>query len=99
MDFCFWFPVPTGDEIPKPGATSAWRGASAGEITSLSDGEVIEEVYHVKLPDGYSPAEFKAFAIAMFDARQGAFDTTNLAIGYPGKSYGTYYDGTSWTAG
>lgn len=99
ITFCFWYPVPTGDELPEPGRQSAYQDLSAAELTDLRDGKVIEEVYRVRLPNDYTPAEFKAFAIALYDARKGAFDTGVPAIGYPGKSWGTYFDGTSWTAG
>lgn len=99
IGFCLWFSVPVGDEVPEPGRSSAWNDASAGEVASIQNGSVIEQVVRSEVPVAYTATELKTFAIALYDSIEAAFTTQQPATGYPGEFYGTYYDGTSWSVG
>ena len=96
--FCFWFDVPPGNEMPAS-RSSAYADATPAELDAIALGTVLEYVHQTDLAGDYTPTELKDFATRMYTAIDNAFVTDQPAIGYPGKSYGTYWDGTSWSAG
>lgn len=97
IDLCLWFTVPASDVLPIPGKTSVYRGATSAENTAIANGEVIEEVYHVSVPASYSKTQLTDFAEAFYSSRKDAYETSVPAIGFPGKNYGDYFDGSIWT--
>lgn len=97
VQLCLWIAVPAGQELPNPNRTSAYLGASAAENTALTEGTVIEEVYHLHVPATYNKAALIQFAEDFYGARNSAYTSTMAAIGYPGKNYGDHFDGTDWT--
>jgi hypothetical protein len=45
----FWFPVPAGQELPLPGATSACTCATTAENTAIANGTIIAEVQTIAI--------------------------------------------------
>lgn len=90
----FWFPV-VNNPIPRTSITaSAFPGASAGEITALQNGSVLEEVRSLEFPSGLADATLAARVQEFYTAR------ANWYAGQipPGKYFGQYYDGSVWHA-
>lgn len=91
-----WADVPVGRQAfyAKPGAVSAWPGASAGENAALASGAVAEQVTVLTVSDGATLAQLKTAAVAQWAAFQAFVTAYN-----PWSRYGSFYDGTTWTAG
>ncbi len=89
----FWFPVAAGEELPLPGVTSGFRGASAAELTALQTGAMAEEVHTVKLANTLTPAQIQGSLSAAWDARKAYRDGQMAA----GEHYGaTMNDLGTW---
>jgi hypothetical protein len=90
-----WFPVTAGKELPRPDMLkSAWSGASAGEMTALQTGTVVEETRTFNFPNSYTVTQIKAALVAAYATR-----ATYLAtLPFQGQYYGIFYDGATWSA-
>ena len=99
INFLFWFAVPSGDEYPVSGAASRWSDATNSETYELQEGIIIEEPIHVQLPNNISAADMKTRVIDLYKARKDAFTEQQSGMGWPGAYFGTYWDGSDWTAG
>lgn len=88
----FWLPVPTGKELPRPGAESSYAGATVAEKEEIRAGRIVEEVRTFLLPTTMTPANMQAFLQAAWTARKDHLD------GQParGEHYGFAFDGASW---
>jgi hypothetical protein len=93
---CFWLAVPVARQpiYVNAGATSSYKQASAGEITALQSGAVVEQTADMVFLATTTLAQIKTALIAEHAQRQAALDAAN-----PWDRYGTFYDGTSWTTG
>lgn len=93
----FWLAVASGKESPKPGFQSAVQGPdqpSAGELSALQTGTVIELQSSWQFPSSYTLAQAKTFLELAFADAQAA-----LTANPPGQLYGQNWDGTTWGAG
>lgn len=92
----FWAVVPVSRKpyYVNASATSEYKDISAGELTSLQDGSVVEKVGTFLYGSGTSLATIKADLIAKFSDFQSQITNFN-----PYDKYGTFYDGTGWTNG
>lgn len=95
----FWFPVPSGQEVPLAGFVSAiktnTRNAVTGaEATDLADGKVVEEVQTVRLPASSTPVQVKANLVA----RRADRATYRATLPVAWQFYGVVYDGTAWSS-
>lgn len=89
-----WFDVPASRQqfYANPKKVSQWLGATAQDNTNLQNGSVYEEVVTYS-PDGSQTlAQIEAGAVALWGARNALFQANN-----PWGSYGSTYDGTTWT--
>jgi len=96
----FWLAVPTGQEIPVAGFTSAVKGTDQPDATeqqALADGTVMEFVVNYSMPSNYSLPNAKAFLEASYAQCVAAFASATQ-FGTPGQFYGMKWDGTTWTA-
>jgi hypothetical protein len=90
----FWLTVPAGSELLKPSAGSAWVGASAGEISALQNGTVIEEFFQPQFPATLTKAQIEAQLLAVYTARQAAFTAGTK----PGQYFGVFCDAGVWSS-
>lgn len=91
-----WADVPLGRQAfyAKTGAVSVWTGASGAENTAIAAGQVAEKVITLSVSDGATLAQLKA----AFIEQQVLFQTFVTTYN-PWSRYGSFYDGTVWTAG
>lgn len=95
VEAAFWFPVPAGKELPRPGTTSAYAGASAAELTALQNGTVEEEVYTFILANSLTLAQKQGSLSAAWDSRN-TFRGTQISTG---ENYSATMDDTgAWRA-
>ena len=92
----FWLTVPTTRWALYADAalTSQYKNATAGEITSLKNGEVVERVETFKYAPGTSVATIQTDIISKFNDLQSYITNFNQFV-----QYGRFWDGTAWTAG
>ena len=90
----FWFPVPAGQQIPQPGVTSLYRGASAAEIAALKAGAVVEQIYSTQYPNTFTLAQIQNALQTAYTEVQTAFS----ALPNPNLFYGAFFDGVTWNA-
>ena len=88
----FWYPVEAGKELPAPSITSAYKLASAAEITALQSGSVLEESRNYIVPSSYTIALVETFLLTMYNAKV-AYMASKPETG---NFYGFNYDGTVW---
>lgn len=88
----FWFPVPTGNQIPIPGTQSAWRGASNAENLAIQGGTILEVPFSTQYPASWTTAQIES-ALQIAYAAQQTIINTSLN---PNLYYGQYWDGTTW---
>ena len=94
--YALWADVPVARQAfyARPGAVSAWTGASAAENAALAAGAVTEHVDHFVVPEGTPIAQVRALLQTQWQGFQGRITADN-----PWVRYGTFWDGTTWTAG
>src|SRR6266436_2233833 len=92
--YAFWLTVSAGQQIPNPGMTSAYRGASAAEIASLKTGAIIEEINSAQYPASWTLGQIQTDLQTKYTTRQNAVN----AQANPNLYYGAVWDGASWTA-
>ena len=90
---CFWFAVPLARRVAKPGATSAYKSATAPELAALQDGSVYEEVFEIQIPAGTTSNQIRTLLENRYDARQSELS----ALPNINQYYGTSFDGTTWS--
>jgi hypothetical protein len=79
----------------QSGMTSAWKDASAGDITALQNGTVTERVDTFTVPIGSTLVQAEAILAANWTAWN-----TSIQNGNPWVRYGTFMDTSNvWTAG
>lgn len=94
--YAFWLTVPAGREVAYADAakTSAFKNASTPELDAIKAGQIVEVVDTFAYSIGTPLATVQADLIARYNVAQAA-----LAARNPTRRYGTFWDGTSWTAG
>lgn len=92
----FWLDVPTARQefYADSSIISQYKDISAGELTALRNGSVTEQVEQFGNDVTGSLAAVKTFLISEFNSRQ-----TDVSDLNHWDKYGSFYDGTSWTAG
>jgi hypothetical protein len=92
----FWLSVPTARQPFYADATltSAYKQASAPEISAIQSGAIVEQTVDMAFLQGTSLTAVKALLVTEFTARQAAVTAWN-----PWDRYGSFYDGSAWTAG
>ena len=85
----FWYDVPASRQkfFANTTATSAWIDAQPGDITALQNGSVKEEVVSYSPDGGQTQGQIAAGALALWTARNAAFQATN-----PWANYGSTND-------
>lgn len=91
-----WADVPVGRQIhyAKPGAVSAWVGASLAENTAIANGQIAERVITLAVSDGATNAQIRTALERGWTDYQAYITEFN-----PWFRYGSFYEGTTWTAG
>lgn len=94
--YCLWADVPTARQpyYADTNAVSAYKDATADEITALRNGAVVEQTGIVQRPAGATLAQIRAELISRFTIFQNSITNYN-----PFDRYGTTWDGTNWTTG
>lgn len=91
--YVLWADVP----VPRQGIyaalakPSAYKNADQDELTALATGQVVERVGEIEAD---TVASARTNLIATWTAFQNDISGTNIW-----SRYGTYWDGTGWTAG
>jgi hypothetical protein len=75
-------------------ATSQVKGITAGELTALQNGSVVERVEQYGVDPAKTIAQIQADLVARKNVLQADLDATNQFA-----RYGTSFDGTTWTNG
>lgn len=91
----FWLDVPAARQpfYADATATSVVKGATQAEIDAIKAGQIVEEVVEVPALAGATQTQLLNALIARYNARQAEFTARN-----PWARYGSYWDGTGWTA-
>jgi hypothetical protein len=91
-----WADVPLARQpfYAVPGAASVWRGASVAENTAIANGQVAEQVIDLAMGDDATMAQLRVELLIQQQVFQAHINSYN-----PWVRYGTFYDGTAWTAG
>lgn len=91
----YWLDVPVAVRpyLADPARTSQVVDATAGELTALRDGSVVEVVEVVANHPGRTLPQQLADLVARRAVLQAERDADRTY-----QRYGSYYDGTSWTA-
>ena len=87
----FWLSVPVTRQSFYSTSASAFKNATAGELTALSTGAVTEQVGEFVV-DGLTANQIRTLLAADFTRRQNEVNAYN-----PWSRYGTAWDGTTWT--
>lgn len=94
----YWIPVPVARQtFYVTTVVSAWSGASGAENTAIQAGQVLEIVRSESFDSGSGAptlAQIKAALIANWTALNTAIQNNNHWA-----NYGSFYDGSVWTAG
>ena len=95
-DVAYWLAVPTARQpfYADPNATSAWSGASAGEIAALQNGSVVEMVFTYQVSGTQTLTQIKTALQNIWTTLQSNITARNLW-----DRYGSFWDGTTWTSG
>lgn len=94
--YVMWATVPATRKqyYVNPNFVSQYKDITAEELAALRDGSIVEQVGIIPRPTGTTIAQIRAELIVRFNLFQ------NSIINYnPYERYGTYYDGSTWTAG
>lgn len=93
--FAMWADVPATRQTfyANASATSAVKDATAAELSAIQSGAIAERVGESGFIGTATVAQVQAALIAAFTAYQTEINNYN-----PWVRYGTFYDGTSWTA-
>lgn len=94
VQVAWWFPVPAGNRRPDPAATSQFTLTDPTELAALRDGSVEEVIENLRY-SGRTNVQILADLAAQYQARL----TARANQGFRGRFYGTFFDGTTWTAG
>ncbi len=96
FSYVLWAVVPLSRQAfyAKPGAVSAWLGASAAENAAIAAGQIAETQQTQGWATGTSVATIKAALIAAFNTWQTYVNGFNNW-----SEYGTFFDGTTWNQG
>ena len=90
----FWFAVPVARRVPRPDITaSAYKDATAAEMTALQDGSVLEEVKLQGFPASQTGATIKATLVQQYTDRATYLATLPFKLQF----YGVFYDGAVWS--
>lgn len=91
-----WADVPVARQpfYAAQGARSQWNGASQAEHDAIASGAVAERVIEFNLFSGEGLAAVRARLQATWQAYQ-----DEIAVHNSWARYGTFWDGTTWTAG
>lgn len=94
--YCLWADVPTARQpyYATPTFVSAYKDATAEELTALRSGAVVEQVGVIPRQAGATLAQIRTDLIGRFTVFQNSITNYN-----PYDRYGTSWDGTSWTTG
>lgn len=86
----FW--VTMAQPVPVPNATSAWQGASAGDLAAIQAGTILEVVLGFTFPNGTPAATIKSVL-------QSAYTALQAGIPSKGQYYGIFFDSVNgWSA-
>lgn len=93
--YVMWADVPAARQAFYANATkiSAYKDISADDLAAIRTGAVAEELGTLKMDTGKTLAQARTDLQAMWTAFQDRITNAN-----PWNRYGTYWDGTSWTA-
>jgi len=86
INYILW--VTTSTPNPIPGATSAWRGASASENAALAAGTTVEIGRNLAVPSGTTKAAIQTTLQNIFTQAQAAVTS---------QPTGCFFDGTTWS--
>ena len=91
----FWLDVPVARRpfYANAAATSAVKDATQAEIDAIKAGAVVEETMVVPARASATQAVLLAALVTRYNARQAEITARN-----PWARYGSFWDGTSWTA-
>lgn len=94
LTVALWADVPAARQsfYANASAKSAWTGATAADNTALQNGSVVENVANQRVPPGATLAQVEGFLQAQWQNYQAYINNYN-----PWRSYGTTWDGTTWT--
>ncbi len=95
-EYVLWADVPATRQTfyANPTATSAVRGIAAGDLTAIQNGSVVESRRILQVDKGTTIAQLQTTLELEWTQYQSFVSTFN-----PWNRYGTFWDGTSWTAG
>jgi hypothetical protein len=93
--YVLWADVPAARQsmYAQVGKVSAWKNASTADNAALAAGSVVESVDQFDVAPGTTLASVQATLQAAQVAYQASITAAN-----PWNRYGTFFDGTSWTA-
>lgn len=96
LRFVLWADVPVARQafFADANKVSAYLGATQPETDALRAGQVAELVDTLRLPQGTSLANIRAALITAFNRWQSVVTNDNAY-----DFYGTFWDGSTWTAG
>ena len=94
--YALWADVPLARQsfYANASATSAWTGATLADTTALRNGEVVERVDSVSVPEGTPLGTVRTHLQALWQSFQ---DRVTAKAAW--SRYGTTWDGTAWTVG
>lgn len=92
----FWADVPATRQsfYANPIKRSLWGGASTEENAAIAAGTVTESAEQINVPAGATIPQMQAFLESRWTAFQSYITSYN-----PWLRYGTFWNGTTWTAG
>ena len=92
----FWADVPTTRQPFYANATvlSAWKDASAADLTALQTGQVVERTETLRIPKSATMAHIQSALQRRWQDYQTQINTYN-----PWNRYGTFWDGSTWIIG
>lgn len=96
FNVCFWADVPAARQpfYANPTATSQYKEATAGELSALQSGAVVEKVQKFNFAAGTPIATIQSTLISAFNQYQDFINGYN-----EWNRYGTSWDGSTWSAG
>jgi hypothetical protein len=94
VNCAYWFPVTVGQQVPTPNLSSAFRGASIAELSSLQNGLTVEQTITLTFPVGTPTASIQTALQTSYAAALAAFQAQPA----PNQFYGAFFDGTIWNA-
>jgi|SRR5581483_5403855 len=90
--YAFWLTPTVAGSVRMPGATSAFAGATAGEVQAIQSGQVIEQVAATQYPSSYALSDIQSDLEARYHEAQQALASAVKQ----NEWYGTNFDGTAW---